>query len=366
MVRVARARRAGGSPGLATRAVVAAAMLAAAMLGAGAPSAARAQSTSGAVAITGPAGNPIREGNPRFVLSTSGFLPAELPLQLTLQLSTRADFSAPLLVDTTVTGSSATIIVPRLLPERIQLWWRARARTAQGALSVSDAQGPRTTPSWLTLIAPNGLNGTTVDTKRPTFLWTSAAVLPPLAPWAYHLFITRSADGYPVFNATLSDTVYTIPIELESNTSYRWYVVARLATGDSTRTNSFESFVILDPASPIATNLFQSFPNPFPNERVATTCIWFDLARQAEVRLDVLDIRGNRVAGILPGRGLGPIFPPGRYGRAAVGSDSGCDDRLTWDGRDDAGRFVPSGVYLIRFRGDGVTISRKVLFKGRD
>jgi hypothetical protein len=79
----------------------------------------------------------------------------------------------------------------------------------------------------------------------------------------------------------------------------------------------------------------------------------------------VLDLRGNFVAKIPPGRGLGPIFPPGRYGRAAVGSDSGCDDRLTWDGRDDSGRIVPAGVYLIRFQGDGKRITKPVVWRGR-
>jgi len=115
----------------------------------------------------------------------------------------------------------------------------------------------------------------------------------------------------------------------------------------------------------VATVLYVPFPNPFPNARVSSTCIWFDLRALSEVRLDVLDIRGNHVARILPGRGLGPLFPPSRYGRAAVGSDSGCDDRLTWDGRDDNGRAVPMGVYIIRFRGDGLTLTHKVLWKGR-
>ena len=87
--------------------------------------------------------------------------------------------------------------------------------------------------------------------------------------------------------------------------------------------------------------------------------------RQSDIRLEVLDLRGNRVATILPGRGLGGTLPPGRYGRALLGSDSGCDDRLTWNGTDDRGRTVPPGVYLVRFTGDGVSETRKVLFRGR-
>jgi len=175
----------------------------------------------------------------------------------------------------------------------------------------------------------------------------------------------RTIDGLPVVNASLTDTVFTSFVDLESNTSYRWFVIARLSTGDTTRVDSFASFVILNPNAPIATVLYQSFPSPFPNARVTSTCVWFDLAHQSSVRLDVLDLRGNFVATILPGNGFTSTLPPGRYGRVAIGSDSGCDQRLTWDGRDDRGRYVPPGVYLIRLIADGKQDTKKVLFKGR-
>ena len=67
----------------------------------------------------------------------------------------------------------------------------------------------------------------------------------------------------------------------------------------------------------------------------------FDLRLTSEVQIEILDIRGNHVARILPGRGLAGPLAPGQYGRATVGSSSGCDDRLTWDGTDDHGKFVP-------------------------
>ena len=320
--------------------------------------------------VVGPAGSPIHDGNPAFTITTAGVQAGDLPLQITLQLATRSDFVGTLLVDTTVTSTgTANIVVPRLLPEHISVWWRARVRTTPGNLCFSDASGPHATSPWLSLIAPNGLNGSTVDTKRPTFVWSSVAVRPPLGPWSYFLAIVRTIDGLPVetdsSTGAVPDTVFTSLIDLESNVSYRWYVVAKLPTGDSARVNSFASFVIFDPNAPIATVLYQNFPNPFPTARVATTCVWFDLARQSDVKLDVLDLRGNYVAKILPGHGLGSVLPPGRYGRAAIGTDSGCDERFTWDGRDAGGRSVPPGVYLIRFQGDGKRITKPVMWKGR-
>lgn len=314
----------------------------------------------------GPIGNPIRDGTPAFTITTTGAQPGDLPLQITLQVATQSDFGGKLFADTTVTSAgTANIIVPRLLPEHISIWWRARVVTAQGTPCLENPSGPHITSPWLSLLQPNGLNGSTVDTKRPTFLWSSVTVRPPIAPWSYVIAIVRTIDGLPVVFFPLSDTVFTSYVDLESNVSYRWYVVAKLPTGDSTRVNSFASFVILDPNAPIATVLYQNFPNPFPTARVATTCIWFDLARQSDVKLDVLDLRGNYVAKILPGHGVGSVLPPGRYGRAATGAESGCDERFTWDGRDAGGRSVPPGVYLIRFQGDGKRISKPVMWKGR-
>lgn len=332
----------------------------------GAPSSVAAQ-CGFPVCVSGPPGNPLREGTPRFTITTSGFSAADQPLELRLQVALSASFAAPLFADTTVIGSTATIVIPRLLPPLVSVWWRAVVRTVRGVLVTSVVEEPRRTAPWLTLISPNNLNGSTLDTPRPPFVWSSPAVLPPVTPWRYTIVISRSSDGYPVLSGTLSDTVYHPFGDLESNTSYRWAITAVAGTGDSVRVISASSFVITSPNTPIATVMFQSFPNPFPTDRLRATCIWFDLRRQADITLEVLDLRGNHVARILPGRGvgLGGTLPPGRYGRAAFGSDSGCDDRLTWDGTDDAGRVVRPGVYLIRFTGDGVASVKKVLFRGR-
>jgi len=333
------------------------------MLAMAGPVATAAQSRT--VSVNGPAGNPIRDGTPQFSLAASGFPAAELPLQMRLEVSLSVNFAPPLWADTSVTGSAATIVIPRLLPPNTSVWWRVVATNAAGELFVSNAEGPRQTLPWVSLIHPNNLNGTSLSTLRPTFLWSSVAIHPPVAPWRYTIVISRSLDGIPVVTGTLTDTTYTPFADLESNTSYRWAVSAVAGTGDSVRVINASSFVIASANAPIATVMFQSFPTPFPTDRLQATCIWFDLRRQSAVTLDVLDLRGNRVRRILPGRGLGGTLPPGRYGRVTLGSDNGCDERLTWDGTDESGRSVQPGVYLIRFTGDGVTTVRKVLFRGR-
>ncbi len=88
-----------------------------------------------------------------------------------------------------------------------------------------------------------------------------------------------------------------------------------------------------------ATRLLLCAPNPF----LASTQIWFDLLQPARVRLDVHDVGGRLVRGLVNGpRGAG------RQG-------------ATWNGRDDAGRRVPCGVYFTTLRADGVCQSRRII-----
>jgi hypothetical protein len=316
------------------------------------------------VITTGPTGNPTREGTPRFSIRTEGFTAAQQPLSLRLQVSLDPGFSGPFWADTAVTGPTATVVIPRLLPEGTQIWWRTIARTAQGALVTENAIGPLHTSRWLTLVSPNNQNGSIVSGARPTFLWSAVAIHPPVSPWRFEIVISRSSDGFPVLTGTAFDTTFVPVIDLEFNTPYRWSLQAQAGSGESVRLNAASSFVILSPTAPIATVLFQPFPNPFPNDGLGATCIWFDLHVQSTVRLDILDLRGNHVARLFPGRGF-ETFPPGRYGRDVFGGDAGCDQRFTWNGTDDAGRNVRPGVYLVRFRAGGQETLKKVLFRGR-
>ena len=72
--------------------------------------------------------------------------------------------------------------------------------------------------------------------------------------------------------------------------------------------------------------LHQNYPNPFN----PSTVVGFDLAERGKVRIEVFDVLGRRVATIAD-----RVFSAGRH-------------RLAWDGRDDGGRPVASGVYLCR------------------
>jgi hypothetical protein len=80
-------------------------------------------------------------------------------------------------------------------------------------------------------------------------------------------------------------------------------------------------------------------PNPFNPQ----TTLSFSLARDGYVSLEIFTARGERVARPLQGR-----------------LESG-DHEVRWDGRDTAGRNLPSGVYLARITVAGETGTTKLV-----
>ncbi len=83
---------------------------------------------------------------------------------------------------------------------------------------------------------------------------------------------------------------------------------------------------ILTEAIPTEFRLQQNYPNPFNPE----TTIRYDLPVQAEVRLTIFDVLGRTVRTLVEQKQL-------------AGAHS-----IVWDGRDDRGRQLASGLYLYR------------------
>lgn len=90
-----------------------------------------------------------------------------------------------------------------------------------------------------------------------------------------------------------------------------------------------------DPARPLpaapSARLLGVAPNPF-NPRVT---VRFATTRALEARLEVYDLAGRLVRTL------------------SAGSLAAGEHTALWDGRDEAGRAAPSGVYLVQLRGDG-------------
>jgi hypothetical protein len=85
--------------------------------------------------------------------------------------------------------------------------------------------------------------------------------------------------------------------------------------------------------------LEQNFPNPFnPSTRIP-----FELTHGGRVTLEVYDVAGRRVRAVLD-----RALPAGLH-------------EAEWDGRDDGGRGVASGVYFYRMRAGSRTETRRMV-----
>jgi hypothetical protein len=324
-----------------------------------------AQVRGGTITATLPAGgDTLRTVTPTFLLQAFNIGPAR-PLTFRFQLDTTPRIGTRVVIfDTTltVTDSTITLAPRRALPENARIYWRATVRDQTGEEIATAINGPRAVPSWISVVAPSGFSGVTVNTRTPRFVWRSPTVLEPPGPWIYTLTIENF--GQRVRSVELRDTVFQLPADaaLEANASYGWTVAARLAGTGQATVVSPGTFVVIDSTVALATVLYPSFPNPFPSAVARSTCIWLDLGRQSRVDLEILSARGFRVRRLLPNPTLGEQLGSNRYGRSPSGS--GCDPNFEWDGTDDLGQPVPAGLYFVRFRGDGVESLRKVLFRG--
>ena len=93
---------------------------------------------------------------------------------------------------------------------------------------------------------------------------------------------------------------------------------------------------------PLTFSLEQNYPNPFNSG----TTLEFSLSRRSAVELTIHNTLGQIVSTLLSEE------------------RSAGDHRLTWDGRDDFGRTVSSGVYFYRIEaGDFVTTRKMLLLK---
>ena len=102
--------------------------------------------------------------------------------------------------------------------------------------------------------------------------------------------------------------------------------------------------VAVPPAAPVTGLVSLALPLPNPARR--STLLRLRLEREAVVDLAILSSNGRRVRTLLQGV------------RAAG------EHAVRWDGRDASGLAAPPGVYHVRLRAPGETVSRKVIWLG--
>ena len=87
--------------------------------------------------------------------------------------------------------------------------------------------------------------------------------------------------------------------------------------------------------------LQQNYPNPFN----PTTRFTFSVAAQADVSLMIYDVLGRKIRTLVDDEKA-----PGVY-------------NVVWDGRNEGGSFVATGLYFARFRGGEYSEMRKLVLK---
>lgn len=159
--------------------------------------------------------------------------------------------------------------------------------------------------------------------------------------------------GFNVYRAQAEDGPYTrlndtmlpahSPGSYEDTTIWPettfWYDVG-VVLGDQTEDTLTGSPAVVTTEGRLLLRLYPARPNPFRG----STTLRFDVPTHVgDVRLGLYNVRGQLVRTV-----TGPALTRGRYDWA-------------WDGTDDSGAAVSSGVYFVRLEVDGRTETEKVL-----
>jgi hypothetical protein len=146
--------------------------------------------------------------------------------------------------------------------------------------------------------------------------------------------------------AYLIDTALDKLIDLKRSRTYEFY----LGEHETVRTDEDARFILLVgsegfvadqdlPDLPARTALHQVYPNP----SMGSTMLRFDISRDADVSIKIYSAAGRLVREVFAGR-----CKPGRY-------------EAVWDGRNQAGSEVSSGVYFCRMEGSGFSQAKRLV-----
>lgn len=148
-------------------------------------------------------------------------------------------------------------------------------------------------------------------------VWTNVFLdLKPFANSTIQLNFRFASDGS---NTSLSTGWYIDDITLDGVTNVKEV---------SSEHDAIKSFT-----------LYQNHPNPFN----PSTTIIYDLPRASQVEIEIFTLLGERIRALVKQQ-------------QAAGQH-----RLQWDGRDEKGAPMPSGVYLYRLRADEFVQTRKMI-----
>ena len=144
-----------------------------------------------------------------------------------------------------------------------------------------------------------------------------------------------------------SDYIYVDTVPVVQNTTY-WYWIEDVSTDGETEIHEPITLTVPledTPEIPLETGLHQNYPNPFN----PSTTISFTLTTESteKVEIEIFNVKGQNIRTY-------PVILSGVEGSASYHS-------IIWDGKDENGKAVSSGVYFYKLITDTKEYQRKML-----
>jgi hypothetical protein len=153
----------------------------------------------------------------------------------------------------------------------------------------------------------------------------------------YGTLINPNAEVHFSSNCKIKGAVFAESITLDPKVKFYHHT----SPGTFAKESEVEEAEVASGQSPVTSyQLAQNYPNPFN----PSTTIQFSVPEAGVVQLSVYNITGQEVRTLVSGQ-----MNAGRH-------------MINWDGKDNTGQVMPSGVYLYKLRVNGFAQTRKMTF----
>jgi parallel beta-helix repeat protein len=251
--------------------------------------------------------------------------------------------------DSVLTDTNA-IVIPYELEDNSQYFWEVIAMDQTNGISRSEE-----TTFWIDLFdeMPVGFallnpeNNASGLSPRPSFLWEVAEDPDPFdyATYTFHIATDSAFTNMVITSPTAATVGYEMVEDLPNDTEYWWRVIATDRDTLSTFSETFKftvGYVSIAEELELPTEyvLQQNYPNPFN----PTTTLRYGLPEDSEVSLSIYDIRGKSVKTFV-----------------SKSQKAGWHEQM-WNGLNDRGELVSTGIYLARLQAGSYSKTIKMLY----
>jgi hypothetical protein len=251
--------------------------------------------------------------------------------------------------DSVLTDTNAVFVTSEL-DDNTQYFWEVIAMDQTDGISHSESATFWTdlvaeAPGAFALLSPEDDVAGLSD--MPSFEWAQSDDPDPLDFATYTIQIAPDSNFVDVvFDAnTELDVALEMTEALPADTEYWWRVVATDTDSLTTESETFKftvGYVSIAETVALPTEfiLDQNYPNPFN----PSTTLRYGLPEDSEVSMVIYDIRGNTVRTIEPGAQVAGWY------------------EHVWNGMNDEGQPVSTGLYLTRLRAGSYSKTIKMLY----